>query len=248
MPEDLALQEERAAACDHERTANTASLNHARLHEAERRPMRDVPDRGMPIHRSWPAEPYPRESRGTSFGSGQRVTGVGSRPVAGDVEYAWHAAPVPERLVVTQVYGWLLDDTGRCLVQIHDDGHANLPGGSPEPGDVDWVDTLRREAMEENQVVVGDAVFLGYEEVRRSGREPYAQVRMAGLITEFQERRPDPDGGQIYRRYLTPLPDAARVLGWGRPGDAQASAAAEVAAELWQMPVRRPSAEPGFMD
>ncbi len=45
--------------------------------------------------------------------------------------------------------------------------------------------TLVREAFEENQVRIGASAYLGYQEVRRPGRRPYAQVRMASVIEEF---------------------------------------------------------------
>jgi hypothetical protein len=52
--------------------------------------------------------------------------------------------------------------------------------GLPDPEDADLVATLVWEAFEENQVRVGATAYLGYQEVRRLGRIPYAQVRMAG--------------------------------------------------------------------
>jgi 8-oxo-dGTP pyrophosphatase MutT (NUDIX family) len=98
------------------------------------------------------------------------------------VRYFWYEAPVPTGLEVTQVYGWLLCPvTGRVLVQ-DDVGIFNLPGGTPEPEDASLVATLTREAFEENQVRVGAAAYLGYQEVRRPGRVPYAQVRMVGVF------------------------------------------------------------------
>jgi 8-oxo-dGTP pyrophosphatase MutT (NUDIX family) len=69
------------------------------------------------------------------------------------------------------------------------------PGGTPEAWGGDLTATLVREAFEENQVRVGATVYLGYQEVHRPGRAPYAQVRMAGVIEEFAPRAPDPDGG-----------------------------------------------------
>jgi 8-oxo-dGTP diphosphatase len=164
-----------------------------------------------------------------------------------DVSYAWHEAPVPPVLEITQVYGYLLcPDTARVLVQ-DDDGVFNLPGGTPEPCDSGLVATLVREAFEENQVRVDEAIYLGYQEVRRPGRPAYAQVRMTGLIRAFEARRPDPDGGRTYRRLMTSLADAPDVLGWGEPAVAQARAAARVAAELWDLPVTWP-APPGYAD
>ncbi len=104
--------------------------------------------------------------------------------------------------------------TGRVLVQ-DDDGVLNLPGGTPEPEDGgDLAATLVREAFEESQVRVGATAYLGYQEVHRPGRAPYAQVRMAGVIEEFAVRAPDPDGGRIYRRLMTSLEAVPGVMGW----------------------------------
>jgi 8-oxo-dGTP diphosphatase len=167
--------------------------------------------------------------------------------VRDDVEYLWHEAPVPEGLEVTQVYGYLLcPQTGRVLVQ-DDEGTWNLPGGTPEDRDAGLAATLAREAFEENQVRVGATEYLGYQEVRRPGRAPYAQVRMAGVIEEFAPRAPDPDGGRVYRRFMTSLDAAAGVLGWGEPAVLQARAAARVARSRWRLPVDSPAA-PGYVD
>jgi 8-oxo-dGTP diphosphatase len=164
-----------------------------------------------------------------------------------EVEYFWHETPVPADLEITQVYGYLLcPRTGRVLVQ-DDDGVFNLPGGTPEPEDTGLIATLAREAFEENQVRVGATAYLGYQEVHRPGRAPYAQVRMAGVIKEFEPRAPDPDGGRIYRRLMTSLAAAPGVLGWGRPAVAQARATSRVARQQWGVPVDTPAA-PGYMD
>jgi hypothetical protein len=88
---------------------------------------------------------------------------------------------------------------------------------------------------------------LGYQEVRRPGRAPYAQVRMTGIIEEFAPRAPGPDGGRVYRRLMTSLEAAPGVLGWGEPAVLQAKAAARVARSRWSLPVDRPSA-PGYVD
>jgi len=164
-----------------------------------------------------------------------------------DVRYFWHEVPVPAGLEVTQVYGWLLcPRTGRVLVQ-DDDGTFNLPGGTPEAWDADLTATLAREAFEENQVRVGETAYLGYQEVHRPGRAPYAQARMAGVVQAFAERAPDPDGGRVYRRLMTSLEAAPGVLGWGEPAVLQARAAARVARDRWRLPVDSPSA-PGYVD
>jgi 8-oxo-dGTP pyrophosphatase MutT (NUDIX family) len=177
------------------------------------------------------------------------LAGYGKRVATLDeVQYWWHEAPVPAGLEVTQVYGYLLCPvTGRVLVQ-DDDGAFNLPGGTPEKEDGgDLVATLVREAFEENQVLLGATAYLGYQEVHRPGRPRYAQVRMAGIIKEFAPRAPDPDGGRIYRRLMTPLDAAPGVLGWGEPAVAQARAAAHVARQQWGLPVDAP-APSGYAD
>jgi len=143
-------------------------------------------------------------------------------------------------MVVAQVYGWLIDDHGRVLVQGTPEGF-NLPGGSPELCDEDAVATLAREALEESQVLVDDAVLLGYEEVLRNG-DAVALVRMAGRIRRFEARHPDPDGGRLLERRMTSLDTAARLLSWGDSGVAQAAAAGEVAARRWDLPVEVPTA------
>ncbi|MBG0818457.1 NUDIX domain-containing protein [Planomonospora sp. ID82291] len=154
------------------------------------------------------------------------------------VTYLWHEAPVPPELPATRVHGYLLcPDTGRVLIQ-DVDGVMGLPGGRPEPHDTDPAATFVREALEENQVRVGAVAYLGYQEVREPGRTPYAQIRMAGIITAFEPPQPDPDGtGHTCRRLMVPLADAADVLGWGEPALAQAKAAARIAETEWGLPV-----------
>jgi hypothetical protein len=164
------------------------------------------------------------------------------------VRYLWHDAPVPSVLRVSQVYGWLLcPATGRVLIQEQPDGTRPLPGGTPEAYDDGLAATLAREAFEENQVRIADGpVYLGYQEVHQPGRPVHAQVRMAGVITEFARRGPDPDNGQVNRRLMTSLATAPDILGWGQPALAQARGAA-AAGRGWGLPVDSPAAD-GYMD
>lgn len=123
------------------------------------------------------------------------------------VEYIWHDGPVPPGLPVTQVYGWLIcPASGRVLIQEQDDGVFSLPGGTPESCDAGRDATLAREALEENQVRISAATaYLGYQEVRQPGRPVIAQLRTAGIITEFAARALDPDNSRLNRRYMTSL-------------------------------------------
>ncbi|HEX6445209.1 MAG TPA: NUDIX domain-containing protein [Streptosporangiales bacterium] len=159
---------------------------------------------------------------------------------------AWRLALVPGHLPVARVHGLLLDPAGRCLIQVHADRTTSLPGGVPEPRDGDLFSTLRREAWEENQVVVTDVVHLGHQRVEHPGREPYAQVGLVGRICRFEPRRPDIDG-RTYHRYLAPLADVAALLGWGGTLTVQAAAAARVATRLWHLPVDAPTRPAAFV-
>ncbi|MEO7196371.1 MAG: NUDIX domain-containing protein [Pseudonocardiaceae bacterium] len=163
-----------------------------------------------------------------------------------DVGFLWCPIPVPEGVPVIQVYGWLVDDAGRVLVQDTGD-QFNLPGGSPEPIDVDLAATVVREAMEESQVTVTDVVYLGYEQVLRLGR-PQALVRMVGRIDEFHPRQPDTDGGRLFRRLMTPFADAPGLLGWGSSGVAQAREAARIAQGCWGVPAESPTLATSYVD
>lgn len=158
----------------------------------------------------------------------------------------WQVALVPGHLPVARVHGLLLDASGRCLVQVHADRTTSLPGGVPEPRDGDVFSTLRREAWEENQVVVTDVAHLGYQQVAYPGRPACAQVGLVGRICRFEPRRPDVDGGQTYHRYLAPLADVPALLGWGETLTVQTAAAARVAERLWRLPVDAPTRPAAF--
>lgn len=107
------------------------------------------------------------------------------------IRYAWHDAPVPAELPVTQVYGWLLcPETGRILIQEQDDGTCSLPGGTPEPFDDGLAATLAREAFEENQVRIGPGpVYLGY---RKSTSPAAPAMPRSGWPASSPSSRPEP--------------------------------------------------------
>lgn len=157
--------------------------------------------------------------------------------------YTWYeAAQPPVGMPVRQVYGYVFDDLGRLVVLYDADlGAWNLPGGTPEEADRgDVVATLVREVAEEVQVTFTDPVYLGYQQVIRPGRAPYAQLRMAARLDRLGERAPDPDSGRVHVRRLCPLDEAVQLLGWGAPAEPQIKCAA-VAAEAWGLPVGSPA-------
>jgi 8-oxo-dGTP pyrophosphatase MutT (NUDIX family) len=163
-----------------------------------------------------------------------------------DVDFTWCPEPVPRGVPVVQVYGWLMDDAGRVLVQ-NTGNRFNLPGGSPEPGDADLAATVVREAMEESQVTVTEVAYLGYEQVHRAGR-PRALVRTVGRISEFHPRHPDPDSGRLFRRLMTSLAEAPSLLEWGSSGLAQAQAATRLAEGWWGLPAGSPALGSCYVD
>ncbi|MHB1594849.1 MAG: NUDIX hydrolase [Streptosporangiaceae bacterium] len=145
--------------------------------------------------------------------------------------------------------GWLLCPVTARVLLLDNAGVFNLPGGTPEARDHGVLDaTLAREAVEEVQAVIRDPVYLGYQQVREPGTAPYAQVRMTALIGSLGPRRPDPDGGRMYRRLLAPVGDAPAILGWGDPAVAQAAAVARVAGRRWDLRVDAPSEPAGYAD
>lgn len=144
-------------------------------------------------------------------------------------KFVWHEGwPAPAALPVRQVYAWIVNEHGQVLL-LEMPGGWNLPGGTPEATDADWLATLRRELLEEASVTVRDIVPLGYQEVRVDDGQPFAQLRVAARIDAWLDAAPDPDTGMLYRREWVSLIDAAELLGWGTPGRAQAASAAAVA-------------------
>ncbi|NJQ01084.1 NUDIX domain-containing protein [Streptomyces zingiberis] len=158
----------------------------------------------------------------------------------------WITAPVPGDLPVRQVYGFLFDAEGRVLVQ-DDEGYHNLPGGKPEFGE-DFQATLFRESVEESQVEIGNAVYLGYVRVEEPNLEPYVQVRMTARITRFLERAPDVSTGRLLRRLMTSVDHASDLLAWGDIGVAQTRAAAAVAPAELGITLAAPDAEAVYVD
>jgi 8-oxo-dGTP pyrophosphatase MutT (NUDIX family) len=135
-------------------------------------------------------------------------------------------------LTVQQVYAWVVNEVGQVLL-VGMPGGWNLPGGTPEACDSGWEATLHREVLEEAGMTVRDVVPLGYQEVQPGDGGRFAQVRAAARVCAWRKAGPDPDTGLVYPRVWVPLRLSAGLLGWGKPGLAQAAAAAQVAREIY---------------
>ena len=146
-------------------------------------------------------------------------------------KFTWIADAVPESMEIRQVYGIILDRSGRVMLRVEkmpDGVKYSLAGGRPESYDSGIEDTCRRELLEEINTEIETPVYLGYQLAdEEDGTPGYAQVRMAALIRKIGEKRPDPDNGRIYDRYLVTPERAAGLLGWGDVGYSQIMAAKE---------------------
>lgn len=146
--------------------------------------------------------------------------------------FEWVGDRVPEGMRITQVYGIILDREGRVMLRLEKTAGGirySLGGGRPEPFDDGIEATCRRELLEEVNTEIETPVYIGYQLVdEEDGTPPYAQVRMAALIRRIGEKKPDPDNGKTYDRYMVSPERAAELLNWGDTGWAQVMKAKEV--------------------
>jgi len=144
----------------------------------------------------------------------------------------WIAARRPAPATrVTQVYAFALDDRLRLVVLRDASGRCTLPGGKPEATDQGAVATLRRECLEEGQVLLRAVRYLGHVEVDDGDRRPYAQLRYLARVEAFLPTAPDVATGETYTRLLVPLHRANDFLRWGDHGAAQVRSAVSAVAE-----------------
>ncbi len=94
-------------------------------------------------------------------------------------------------------------------------GLYGLPGGSPEPGEGAEA-TLERECLEESQITLATAIYLGYQEVTEPGMAHYAQLRYVARIASFQPHPPIWIGGSGRQR--TPRAAARHADVWNAAG------------------------------
>jgi ADP-ribose pyrophosphatase YjhB (NUDIX family) len=153
----------------------------------------------------------------------------------GTLRVRWVANAAPELLPVTQVSGFCFDREGQILL-IEDAGEFGLPGGTPEKSE-SYEETLRREVLEEAQVVLDEVKFLGYQLVEGdasliNGR-PYAQIRAIARVAQILPSAEDPASGVTFRRLLCPPAVVPGLLGWG---NVQLAAACHLTHQIWALP------------
>lgn len=151
------------------------------------------------------------------------------------VKITWKDEQVPQGMKIGQVYGIVFTKDGRTLVRIETkkDGRKVfcLTGGTPENYDKSSEETLRREFVEEADIILGDKVcYVGYQEIEGDADKPtYAQVRYTALIERVDPITPDPATGEVYQRMLTTPAKAIELLNWGEVAKLQIEKAFEIA-------------------
>lgn len=145
----------------------------------------------------------------------------------------WKRGYVPKGMEIRQVYGVIFTKDGRILLRTYvEEGKRkyNFAGGTPELFDKDVEATLRRELIEEVNTTIGKPLLIGYQEIdEENGKPKYAQLRMAAIIDEIGEKKPDPDNGKTYDRLLTTPSKAIDLLGWGEVAKCQIEEGFELA-------------------
>ncbi|MBR5962124.1 MAG: NUDIX hydrolase [Clostridia bacterium] len=147
-------------------------------------------------------------------------------------KFHWVTEAVPEGMAVRQVYCIMLDRDGRVMLRVERKPGKikySLAGGRPEAFDRGIEGTCRREVLEEVNTEIETPVYIGYQLVNEGNGSPaYAQVRMAALIRKIGEKKPDPDNGKTYDRFMVTPEKAASLLNWGEVGYAQVMKAKEI--------------------
>ncbi|MDQ0989655.1 NUDIX hydrolase [Streptomyces sp. V3I7] len=96
-----------------------------------------------------------------------------------------------------------------------------LTGGTVEATDASPEETLRREAIEEAQVPIGDDIVrLGWVHDATGevygGIGPCARLRLTAPVTQIGPTGVDPATGRVFARLLATPDQAAALLGWAR--------------------------------
>lgn len=157
-----------------------------------------------------------------------------------DLTVDWITRLPPDALPVMQASGFCFDGHGRLLLIEHK-GVFSLPGGKPESSE-SWEQTLRREVVEEANVLLGDVRLLGYQRVEHDRSvlqgAPYAQIRTVASVTRILPSLPDPASGVTYSRHFCSPESVPGLLRWiGRTAEAQVADACRLAHEIWSLPI-----------
>ena len=148
------------------------------------------------------------------------------------VKYTWVKENIPDNLKVRQVYGIAFTDDKRVLLRIDDDKYE-LTGGKPENGEI-YEETLKREYLEEVNILLEDIYYLGYLLVD-DNNEQYAQVRMIAKIRNIDTNHMDPMTGKMYERKLVSIDNLKKYLNYsGMAGNIMLDDAIDMANKVYE--------------
>ena len=105
------------------------------------------------------------------------------------------------------------------------EGGWKIPGGTPEKGETD-IETMKRELVEEADVVVSKVLPLGAQRVdfpnnpNKDEGDLYYQLRYVCLVDELLPQTIDPVKGIINPRMFVPAEKVTEYVKWGDVGAA----------------------------
>jgi 8-oxo-dGTP pyrophosphatase MutT (NUDIX family) len=121
-----------------------------------------------------------------------------------------------DKATIKQVYGIILNDNNQILLCNHINGMVLLPGGKIEPQDTSLIATLKREAIEEANVIIDDSSIeeAFYQTIEVDGSITGVQIRYIARASVINEFVSDPDEG-IISIFWVDIADLHNHLGWG---------------------------------
>ncbi|MCK5149423.1 NUDIX hydrolase [Candidatus Pacearchaeota archaeon] len=136
---------------------------------------------------------------------------------------------------IKQIYGFLFDkDNKIVLVRPTKKRGWRLPGGGPEKEDLDWKDTIIREADEEADIdLENDSLIpVGYFKIiPLSGnceKEVHYALRVVGKIRKVNDQTEDLSEGLINERIFVEPKDFLDYCSWNESGKIQRDKAIEI--------------------
>lgn len=100
---------------------------------------------------------------------------------------------------VKQVSAYIFDKEGKVwVIYLGNKGYWTIPGGGPEENE-SYEETLRRESIEEADILIEDLIPIGYlrNAPRNDPKEVFHQLRYIAKVKEIRPQTKDPANGVI---------------------------------------------------
>lgn len=142
------------------------------------------------------------------------------------VTYTWiPTVEIEKYQPIRNVAGICLNDNQEVLIcrETEEEGWK-LPGGRPENNETP-TETLKRELVEEVDIVVNDIKAIGTQRVdfpnnpKQSEGDLFYQARYFCKIEKIFPQSIDPDTGVLYDRKFIPIKELNNYLKWGEIGE-----------------------------